>query len=78
MCIIVAYTGINRRIGYWRSLLWCLVLSPFIGLFVAMNSGRLDARGCRHCGNIYNEAEFCGLCKRNEEGLTREELQRTK
>lgn len=70
---LVAFAGKNRRIGYFKSLLWCVLLSPFIGLFIALNSGRLDVRGCQLCGNEYNEAEYCGLCKKNENGYTREE-----
>jgi hypothetical protein len=72
---IVAFEGVKRRIGYWKGLMWCVLLSPFIGLFIILNSGRLDAKGCIHCGNEYNEAEFCGLCKKNEDGLTREQVQ---
>ncbi len=72
--VLVAFAGVKRRIGFWKGLFWCIVLTPFIGLFIIMNSGRLDARGCRHCGNTYNEAEFCGICKKNEAGFTRSEL----
>jgi UPF0716 family protein affecting phage T7 exclusion len=72
--LLVAPAGIGRRIGFWKTFLWCLLLTPFIGLFIAMNSGRLNARGCKHCGNEYNEAEYCGICGKNEEGNLREEV----
>ncbi len=70
----VALVGMDRRIGFWTTFLICLILSPFMGLFIGLNSSRLDARGCMHCGNKYNEAEFCGVCKKNEQGLTKQQL----
>lgn len=73
--LLVAPIGKNRRIGFWKTFMWSLILSPFIGIFIAMSSGKLDAKGCNHCGNDQNEAEFCGLCKKNEQGLTKEEVQ---
>lgn len=72
--LLVAPIGRNRRIGFWKTFMWAILLSPFIGIFVAMSSGRLDARGCSHCGNDQNEAEFCGSCGKNEQGLTKEEV----
>lgn len=71
---LVAPIGKNRRIGFWKTLMWAILLSPFIAIFIALNSGRLDARGCEYCGNHQNEAEFCGICGKNEQGLTREEV----
>ena len=73
--VLVSFVGMKRRIGFWKTLLWSVILTPFIGLFIGMNSGLLDAKGCKHCGNKYNEAEFCGVCKKNEAGLTREGMQ---
>ena len=73
--LIVAPIGINKRVGFWKTFMWSLILSPFFAVFIALNSGRLDARGCNHCDNKYNEAEFCGLCDKNEDGLTREKTQ---
>ncbi|NMM47927.1 hypothetical protein [Marinigracilibium pacificum] len=74
LALLVAVIGNNRRIGFLKTLIFALILTPFIAVFIALNSGRLDARGCIHCGNEYNEVEFCGLCGKNEEGLTREEV----
>lgn len=70
---LIGFAGVKRRIGFWKSFFWSVLLSPFIGLIITLNSGRLDARGCMHCGNTYNEAEFCGMCNKNAEGLTRAE-----
>jgi hypothetical protein len=72
--LLVAPIGKNRRIGFWKTFMWAIILTPFIAIFIAMGSGRLDARGCNHCDNDQNEAEFCGLCGKNEQGLTREEV----
>ena len=72
--LLVAPVGRKRRIGFWKTFMWSLLLTPFIGLFIALNSGQLNARGCTHCENDQNEAEFCGLCGKNEEGLTLEEV----
>lgn len=72
--LLVAPIGKNRQIGFWKTFMWAIILTPFIAIFIAMNSGRLDARGCKHCGNNQNEAEFCGLCGLNEAGITKHEL----
>lgn len=73
--LLIAPIGKNRKIGFWKTFMWALLLSPFIAIFIAMSSGKLNARGCKHCGNNQNEAEFCGLCKKNEEGITKEQIQ---
>ena len=70
--LLIAPAGIGRRLGFWKSFGICLLTTPLIGLFIIMNSGRKDAKGCKHCGNKYNEVEFCGVCGLNEAGLTRE------
>lgn len=72
--LLVAPIGKNRRIGFWKTFMWAMLLTPFIAIFIAMSSGRLDAKGCNHCGNDQNEAEYCGLCGKNEQGLTRDEM----
>lgn len=71
VALLIAPIGKNRRIGFWKTFMWALLLTPFITIFIAMNSGRLDALGCKHCGNKENEVEFCGICGKNEQGLTK-------
>lgn len=74
IALIIAPIGKNRRIGFWKTFLLGLVLSPLITIFIAMNSGRLNALGCLHCGNDQNEAEFCGLCGKNYHGELRSKI----
>jgi hypothetical protein len=71
--LLVSVAGVGKKIGYWRTFLWSLLLSPFVALFIAMSSGSVYARGCRHCGNTANEAEYCGICGKNDEGFSRVE-----
>ncbi len=66
--LIAEKIGRPRSIGFWKTFGLCLVLSPFLGYLIAEGSGRNDARGCKWCGNKYNEAEYCGLCGKNESG----------
>lgn len=64
--------GRPRRIGFFWSLIVCLVTSPLFGFFIVSASGIKNAKGCQWCGNTYNEAEYCGLCGKNEAGELRE------
>jgi hypothetical protein len=60
--------GRQRKIGFFWSLVVCLITSPLFGFFIVGASGLKNAKGCAWCGNTYNEAEFCG---KNEEGEMR-------
>lgn len=71
---LVGFAGTNRKGGYLRAFLLALFLSPLLGIILVLGSANKNPNGCKHCGNKYNEAEFCGLCHKNEEGLTREEV----
>lgn len=62
----------NKEISFIRILLYCLFLSPFITWFLIDGSLSKKAKGCSWCGNKYNQAEFCGICSRNAEGLQRQ------
>jgi len=42
-----------------------------MGYFIAESSRQINARGCNWCGNKYNEAEYCGLCGKNDKGKNR-------
>ncbi len=60
--------GRHKTIGFTKTFLWSLFLSPFFGYLIAEESGQRNPRGCKWCGNKYNEAEFCALCGKNEIG----------
>lgn len=72
--ILVGFAGLNRKGGYLRAFLIALLLSPLIGIILVRGSAQKNPKGCTHCGNKENEADYCGLCYKNEEGLTREEV----
>lgn len=63
--------GRQRRIGFFWSLIVCLVTTPLFGFFIVSSSGQKTPKGCNWCGNTYNEAEFCGLCGKSEAGEIR-------
>lgn len=66
--LIAAKIGRYKTIGFWMTFLLCIIVSPFIGYLVAEGGGMKNPRGCKWCGNKYNEVEFCGLCGKNEQG----------
>lgn len=63
--------GRNKRTGFAGTLILCLLLTPFIGYLIAEGGAQSNPRGCNWCGNIENEAEFCGLCGKDREGNLR-------
>jgi hypothetical protein len=66
---LVAHTiGRTRKMGFTMSLILCLLFSPFIGFLITMGGAVANPKGCKWCGNKYNEAEYCGLCGKNEQG----------
>ncbi len=67
----------RRKINFTTALIICLLTSPLLGYFYITSRPLRISRGCRHCGNTKNEAEFCGLCFKNREGKTKEELIKT-
>lgn len=69
--IVAAVVGRQYKMGFFWSLLVCLVTSPLFGYFIIGSSGLKEAKGCNWCGNTYNEAEYCGLCGKNEPGELR-------
>ncbi len=72
LCYLIALKiGKQKTIGFWKTLILCLIISPFFGLLIAEGGAKANARGCNHCGNKYNEAAFCGLCGKNETGELR-------
>ncbi len=68
--LLVGFAGMNRKGGFLRAFLISLILSPLAGIFLTVGGGQKNPIGCRHCGNAENEAEYCGVCGKNEEGFT--------
>ena len=70
--ILYAYfEGSKRKPGFMGCLLIMLVFTPFFGYFIIESFSQKNARGCKWCGNKYNEVEFCGICGKNETGEIR-------
>lgn len=74
LAILIAPMGRKRVIGIVGAFFAAIFLTPIIGVFIVLNSPSTNPKGCFHCGNRANEAEFCGLCGKNKEGFTREDL----
>ena len=72
--ILVGFAGLNRQGGYLKAFILSFLLSPLIGLFLTIGGAAKNPVGCSNCGNTANEVEFCGLCGKNKDGLTRTEL----
>ncbi|MBL7931680.1 MAG: hypothetical protein JNL60_07255 [Bacteroidia bacterium] len=69
ICYLVAdKIGRHKKIGFTKTLIACILVSPFVGYLIAEGSATAEPRGCKWCGNSENEAYFCGVCGKNEEG----------
>lgn len=68
----------KRKLNFFLALLICILLTPFFGHFVLRLFPLINPTGCNWCGNKYNEAEFCGLCGKNEAGEIRESFKAKK
>lgn len=66
------YEGSKRKPGFWGCLVIMIIFTPFFGYFIIESFSQKKAKGCKWCGNKYNEAEHCGLCGKNEDGVLRE------
>jgi len=62
------FIGRHRKIGFWGSLLFSIILTPFIGFIITIASAVKNPVGCTWCGNEDNEVEYCGLCGKNRDG----------
>ena len=69
--VLVGFAGTNRRMGFLGAFGLGLLLTPVIGIIVVIGSKHKHPRGCAHCGNADNEAEFCALCGKNAAGEIR-------
>jgi uncharacterized membrane protein len=61
----------KRKIAFISALLLCILTTPIIGYLIISSRPLRNARGCKWCLNDANEAEYCGLCGKNDAGLTR-------
>ncbi len=61
----------KRKINFISALFICILLTPFFGYFIISGRPLRNPKGCKWCGNEENEAEFCGICNKNESGELR-------
>ena len=71
--VLVGLAGLKKRGAFGRAFLIGLVTTPIIGFIIVNYSAPKYVKGCNHCGNKLNEAEYCGICKKNEAGDLRPE-----
>lgn len=72
LSFLVAYLiGRQKKIGFANSLILCILITPFFGCLITEGGATKNPRGCNWCGNKENEAEYCGLCNKNENGEIR-------
>jgi fucose permease len=80
ICILVGFTGKEKKVGYWGTFFLSLLLSPLIGLIIALasrNKVEIYNVRCKYCGFVNkSNVSFCGGCGKNSEGLIREDFQR--
>ena len=41
--LVAKYVGEKRQIGYGRTIMWSLLLSPVVGLCIALCSAKIEA-----------------------------------
>ena len=74
--ILVLYCiqkGRQKKVGLVPVILLMIFATPFIGYFIveALPNHKTP---CQWCGNLANEAEYCGLCGKNKDGNLKEDL----
>ncbi len=58
----------KRKINFLVALLLCIILTPLIGYLIISGRPLRNPKGCKWCSNEKNEAEYCGICGKNENG----------
>ena len=58
----------RRKIHFIIAIVICILITPLFGYIIIRCFAPRNIYGCKWCGNKYNEAEYCGLCSKNEEG----------
>jgi hypothetical protein len=64
----IGYGRPKEKNRFWPAFILSILVSPVVAWFLVSNSAESNPIGCKHCGNIYNEVEFCGICGKNEAG----------
>lgn len=57
-----------KAMPFWISFPLCFIISPFAVALIYSFMPMKNPIGCSHSGNTFNEAEYCGLCGKNELG----------
>lgn len=71
-CYLVAQKiGERRTIGFTWTFIIGVVFTPFAGYLAAESAALKEPKGCVYCGNRENEAEYCGVCGKNDIGEQR-------
>jgi hypothetical protein len=58
----------KRKIHFLLALLLCVVLTPIFGYLVISNRPLRISKACTWCGNQQKESQYCGVCKKDEQG----------
>ena len=58
----------RRKISFIAALLLSIFITPFFAYFIIGLLPLRNAKGCKWCDNTANEAEYCGLCGKNDAG----------
>jgi hypothetical protein len=72
MSLLIGFMGLKRHGGFIRAFLLSIFLTPIIGSILTYGAGKEYPKGCLHCDNDKNEAEYCGKCGKNEAGELKE------
>jgi hypothetical protein len=67
LCLYCYQRGKEKKAGLLKFILIMILATPFFGYFI-IEALPNHKRPCRCCGNKYNEADYCGLCGKNENG----------
>jgi hypothetical protein len=69
-CLYCYQRGKQKKAGILTVILIMIFATPFIGYFI-VEALPNHKRPCQYCDNKYNEAEYCGVCGKNEEGMVK-------
>ncbi len=58
----------KRKLNFFFAILICVITTPLFGYFIITSFKLRNPKGCNWCGNKYNEADYCGICKKNLSG----------
>jgi hypothetical protein len=79
-CILVGFVGQNRSIGYWGTFALSLILSPVVGLIIALCSNKLipaqityTCKWCKFTSTV--NSHFCPGCDKDLSGKVKSDYQ---